>query len=105
MCMIKAPNGTGDALREREWNLDKYPGITDTDRENLVPMWNAYEDLYFMDWEDVLDRFETLHVTLNYHAHTWSERLNVSSAAFVQFRITDDQEDKPFVVNSEFLYN
>ena len=28
MCMLKAPNGTGNAFRENGWNLDRYPSLT-----------------------------------------------------------------------------
>jgi hypothetical protein len=29
MCMLGAPNGTGNTFRENGWNLDRYPSLTE----------------------------------------------------------------------------
>jgi len=93
MCMLKAPNGEGERLRDKlGWNLEKYPSLTDEEKEELVPMWNDMSDKYYMDWDDALGYFETMHTTFNYPEHSWTSVRN-HGKGFFELRITEDQGD------------
>ena len=54
MCMLKAPNGTGDEFREKGWNMDRYPSLTEDQKMELVPMFQDLSDKYYMDWDHCL---------------------------------------------------
>lgn len=66
MCLIKAPNGCGNEFRENGWNKERYPSVTPEQWDQLTPLFQDYNDRYFMDWDDALGFFETMHCTFNY---------------------------------------
>jgi hypothetical protein len=43
--------------------LDQFPDISEEAKDKLYPLWGDYEDLFYMEWQDVMDRFENLAVS------------------------------------------
>ena len=70
LCLIKAPNGYGNEFREKGWNKERYPTVEEQGWEQLTPLFNDYDERYFMDWDNVLKYFETMHCTFNYFENT-----------------------------------
>ena len=97
MCRIRAPNGTGDALRDGGWNMDKYPELTPEDKYELEPFQGAWEDIYYMEWEDVMDHFETMYATLYSSPSTLSPPVSHDGRGLFKVHITDTET--PFVIN------
>jgi hypothetical protein len=70
ICMIRAPDGTGNKLRDGEWSLEKqkkddYDGGAWQDLvDSMIPGYEDYEDVYFMEWQRVREYFETLYITI-----------------------------------------
>ena len=90
MCMIKGPNAMGNYLREqKEWNLERYPSLTDEEKDELLPMWNDIEDKYYIDWDEALGFFETMHTTFSYYKHSWTN-LRHAGKGFFEIRISED---------------
>ena len=62
-------------------------------------MWNDIEDKYYMDWDEALGFFETMHTTFGYFNHSWTN-LRHSGKGLFEIRISEDQGDVPFCVSA-----
>jgi hypothetical protein len=100
MCMIKGPNAMGNYLRDQKgWNIERYPSLTDEEKEELEPKLTDIEDKYYIDWDEALGYFETMHTTFSYGIHTWTN-LRHSNKGLFEIRISEDQDGAPFCVSA-----
>ena len=66
---MRAPDDSGNKLRENGWNLDQFPGLSDDlKNEKVLPEGGDETNIYYIEWADLEGYFETLYITNTYNS-------------------------------------
>jgi hypothetical protein len=90
VCVIRGP-GCGNHLRDSKWNLDQFPDISEEAMFKIKMHQADNEDLFYMEWQDVMDHFEQLAVSHLSMSNRYKMSNELSMDGMYKFTQEDDE--------------